>query len=95
MTTTTETPATCPPSDVKDMIVRWDELQPGDLFVYEEGWAIATEVTTYEDDWQGTKWMRTDILFRCGDCCGQDGEHVHSTDRHADRLVAVRRYQEG
>jgi hypothetical protein len=78
----------CPPSAVADMIVRWDELQPGDLFVYEEGFVLATETTTYEGDWQGHKWMRTDVTWR------QPGDdRQHSAGMHSDRLVAVRRYQ--
>jgi hypothetical protein len=77
----------CPPSAVADMIIRWDELQPGDLFVHEESWAVALKVSTYEDDWQGTKWMRTDILYR-----DDSGVRPWCIDRHTDRLVAVRRY---
>lgn len=71
------------------MIIRWDELQPGDLFLHEEDLAVALSVSTYEDDWQGTKWMRTDVSFEQGD------GRSYVTDRHADRLTAVRRYVEG
>lgn len=35
MTTTTETPASCPPSAVHDMIVTWAEVREGDLIVWE------------------------------------------------------------
>jgi hypothetical protein len=47
-------------------------------------------VSTYEDDWQGIKWMRTDVLYR-----HERDSRTWASDRHADRLVAVRRYTEG
>jgi hypothetical protein len=90
------TPVTCPPSAVADQIITWAELEPGDLFVHEESWAVATEVITYESDWQGHKWMRTEILYREPECFGDDAPvRTHATDKHSDRLVAVRRYVTG
>jgi hypothetical protein len=76
----------CPPSEVRDLILTWDEVQPGDLTVYEETFVLALEVTTFEDVYQGQKWMRTDLRYR-----REDGREFESV-MHADRLTAVRRY---
>jgi hypothetical protein len=75
-----------PVSAVKDMIIRWGDVQEGDLVLMGEGLSVATEVRTFEDVWQGHRWMRTDVSWQ------DDEGHRHTTDKHADRLTAVRRY---
>jgi hypothetical protein len=81
-----EPPARC---QVRDQIVHYDELKPGDLFLHDATFAVALEVTTYEDDYQGHKWMRTDVTYR------YDTDRQFFSDFHADWHVAVRRYVEG
>lgn len=76
----------CPPSSVVDQIVTWSEVQEGDLVLINEGFAVALKVRTFEDDWQGHKWMRTDVRYQ------QEDGGVYETAEWADRYTAVRRY---
>jgi hypothetical protein len=84
-TAAAETLPSCPPSAVHDMILPWAEVCAGDLVLLNDELTVAERVEVYEDDWQGTKWLRADISYR------QDGR-LFTTDQHGDRLTAVRRY---
>ena len=86
MTTTTETPVSCPPSAVHDMTTdvdrqrRLPERRPGDLIVHAGRWDTVTRVST----------------GKLGN--GDDVVHIHVASSWmpccfpADHLVAVRRY---
>lgn len=86
MTTTTETPVSCPPSAVHDMITEWVasdgslNVGLGDLIVHAGRWDTVTRVST----------------GKLGN--GDDVVHIHVASSWmpccfpADHLVAVRRY---
>ena len=83
MTTTTETPVSCPPSAVHDQIVPWFEVYEGDLVVYdgqfhrlERMWPLCSDRLGAE--WVGIYLLREGVRFRTS---------VNSND-----LTAVRRY---
>ncbi len=70
----------------RDLIVTWREVRPGDRVLVGGQLVLALEVSTYEDDWQGHKWMRTDLRYR------DDDGRIYSTGRWTDRdYTAVRR----
>ena len=87
-----ETPVTCPPSDVKDMIIRWQDVCAGDLYIEQDELVIAEKVRVYQDTWNretGETFTRADISWR-----GDNG-FLFCSEHHGDRLTAVRRYTEG
>lgn len=78
-TTTPETPVSCPPSAVHDMIVTWEEVRTGDLVLNFRGELDVAVVPSSRHDWCPED--------RVSLCVG--GQWF--TPRK-DRLTAVRRY---
>jgi hypothetical protein len=84
------TTRTCPPSAVVDMIVRWQDVQAGDLVVLDDCLIVAERVEVYQSPWgDGTTFPQVNIYQRL------DNGHLVSSERHGDRYTAVRRYTEG
>lgn len=86
MTTVTRTECA-----VLDMIVRWSEVQTGDLVVLDNALVIAEEVQVVQkvwDSWTGETFPAVDIRHQLDNGCFVVNE------RHGDGYTAVRRYVE-
>lgn len=74
---------------VVDMIVRWQDVQTGDLVVLDDELVIAALVEVIERPWgDGTTFPSVDIRHQL------DNGHFVVSERHGDRYTAVRRYAE-
>lgn len=70
----------------RDQIVRWSDVRPGDLVLYDDCLIVAEQVNIVPKPWgDGTDFIAVDITWH------DDEGHQFCSERHGDRLTAVRR----
>lgn len=69
-----------------DSIVRWQDVHDGDLVILDDCLVVAERVDICQKPWgDGATFTAADIYHRL------DNGHLVSSERHGDRLTAVRR----
>lgn len=72
--------------DRRDMIIRWADVRPGDLVLLEGSLITVERVNICQKPWgDGATFTAADISHRL------DNGHLVTSERHGDRLTAVRR----
>ena len=73
-------------TDTTDAIVKWSEVQAGDLVLLDDCLITAERVDSCQKPWgDGTTFTAADIFHRL------DNGYLVSSERHGDRYTAVRR----